>query len=43
MSAESSPRASAGGNALLRKIAASTNKLKWMLRYIDFVVGKERL
>jgi hypothetical protein len=27
----------------LRKIAASTNELKWMLRYIDFVVGKERL
>jgi hypothetical protein len=27
----------------LRKIATSTNELKWMLRYIDFVVGKERL
>jgi hypothetical protein len=24
----------------LRKIASSTNELKWMLRYIDFVVGK---
>jgi hypothetical protein len=26
----------------LRKIATSTSELKWMLRYIDFVVGKER-
>jgi hypothetical protein len=25
----------------LRKIARSTNELKWMLRYIDFVVGKQ--
>jgi hypothetical protein len=25
----------------LRKIAGSTNELRWMLRYIDFVVGKE--
>jgi hypothetical protein len=26
----------------LRKIASSTNELKWMMRYIDFVVSKER-
>jgi hypothetical protein len=25
----------------LRKIAASTNELRWMLRYIDFVVGRQ--
>jgi hypothetical protein len=25
----------------LRKIAGSTSELKWMLRYIDFVVGKQ--
>jgi hypothetical protein len=24
----------------LRKIAGSTNELKWMLRYIDFIVSK---
>jgi hypothetical protein len=26
----------------LRKIAVSTNELRWMLRYIDFVVGKQK-
>ncbi len=25
----------------LRKIAASTSELRWMLRYIDFIVGKQ--
>jgi hypothetical protein len=27
----------------LRKIAQSTNELRWMLRYIDFIVGKSKL
>jgi hypothetical protein len=26
----------------LRKIAQSTNELRWMLRYIDFIAGKPK-